>query len=147
MRIRAGEINIRKVQPEDYEATLSLIRQIPGQNRWRFDGSGFGQTFESLVKGEAQEAYVATLRQRVIGFVSLYYMRVLHHGGMVASIQELVVTEELRGRGIGRALVDFAKARAEELRCSGFELATSLPNLGRRLHAWRDCGQNQQLMT
>ena len=42
---------------------------------------------------------MATLHERIIGLISLYYMRVLHHGGTVASIQEIVVTEECVGGG------------------------------------------------
>lgn len=135
MRLHGGAIVIRRILKEDQAAILSLVRQLPGRQRWSIEG--WAQAFQGLMDGQHQEAFVATLHQRIIGFISLYYMRVLHHGGTVASIQELVVTEELRGRGIGRALVEFARGRARELRCAGTELAYGLPGLGSRL-AWRN---------
>lgn len=129
MRLYKGIIAIRRAQREDYEPILRLIGQLPGQRRnWR--GEGLDLIYETLLGGEEQEAFVATLGRRVIGFISLYYMKVLHHGGKVASVQEIVVTEELRGRGVGRALLDFARQRAKELSCVGLELAYGLPGLG-----------------
>ncbi len=144
MRLHAAGICIRRLQDGDFEAVLGLVRQLPGNlYRWTRD-AGFAQVFQDLMDGRGQEAFVATLHQRVIGFISLYYMRVLHHGGTVASIQELVVTEELRGRGVGRALVEYARSRAKELCCSGIELALGLPGLGTRRcttrHGPQDCG-------
>ncbi|MGE5549963.1 MAG: GNAT family N-acetyltransferase [Bacteroidota bacterium] len=133
MRLHAGGLCIRRMQADDLQAVLGLVRQLPGNIiRWSKEAS-FTQVFQDLLEGKGKEAFVATLHQRVIGFVSLYYMRVLHHGGTVASIQELVVTEELRGRGVGRALVDFARARAQELCCAGVEVAAGQPGLGKRL--------------
>lgn len=132
MRLHAVGLSIRRMQADDVQAVLRLARQLPGSIlRWSKDAS-FVQVFQDLLEGKGKEAFVATLHQRVIGFVSLYYMRVLHHGGTVASIQELVVTEELRGRGVGRALVDFARERARELCCAGVEVASGRPNLGWR---------------
>ncbi|MGE5549114.1 MAG: GNAT family N-acetyltransferase [Bacteroidota bacterium] len=127
MRLRAGLIEIRKIRAEDCQQVLGLLRLFPGSRLGRAGGAGCGRIFQGLMQGGAQEAFVATLHQRVIGFISLYYLNVLHHGGLVASVQELVVTEELRGRGIGRALLDFARSRARELSCAGLELAGVLP--------------------
>ena len=132
MRLRAGAIAIRRVRDDDFQEIMALLRQLPGGIRlWTEDS--LAQAFQGLLAGESQEAFVATLNQRVIGFISLYYMRVLHCGGTVANIQEWVVTEELRGRGIGRALIDFAVTRARESCCSGINLACGLPRFGGRL--------------
>ena len=128
VRLHAGGLAIRRLRPEDFEAVLALLRQLPGSRASR-SREGFARIFQALLDGEGQEAFVATLRHWIVGFVSLYYLDVLHHGGRVASIQELVVTAELRGRGIGRALIEFARARAKERHCTGTELALGLSGL------------------
>lgn len=141
LRLRPGEITIRPARLDDYPAIFALVRQLPGAIR-RWTDAGHAQIFENLLKGGGQEAFVATLRERVVGFLSLYYMRVLHHGGVVASIQEIVVTEELRGRGIGRELLDFARARARDLQCAATEMAHGFATgLGSRT-VWRRDGRN-----
>lgn len=131
MRLHANGLCIRPMRAEDRQAVYGLIRQLPGNICGRAKEAGLAQVFQDLLEGTGKEAFVATLHQRIIGFLSLYYMRVLHHGGLVASIQELVVTAELRGRGVGRALLAYARARAQEMSCIGVELAAGLPGLGR----------------
>ena len=126
LRLRQEGIIIRRVVSDDLPVVLSLVRQLAGGVHSRQSNAVIAQAFQGLIDGEAQEGFVATLHQRAIGFISLYYMKVLHYGGLVASIQELVVTEEFRGRGVDQALLEHAKKRARELGCAGLEMACGL---------------------
>jgi len=60
---------------------------------------------------------VAKAAFAVLGVLSLRVMLDLFHGRPTALIQELVVDETARGRGIGGALLDAALDRARELGC------------------------------
>jgi PhnO protein len=120
----------------DYHAVYRLYRQLVGNGDYRDE---FSRIFQSFFEGKGREAYVADVHQRVIGFVTLYYFDVLHHSGQVASIQELVVTEEFRGRGVGRTLINFVKEKLHEKQCRGLEVATDLLHGGARSF-YQKCG-------
>ena len=115
-------LQIRPVAGEDYHDVYRLYRQLvecPSEN-------DFARIFKGFFDSKEREAFVATVHERVIGFVTLYYFDVFHHCGQVASIQELVVTEEFRGRGVGKSLVGFVKKQIIERHCRGLEVATDM---------------------
>lgn len=122
MRIVAKGLQIRPMAEEDFHDVFRLYRQVVSRNTSdsEFD---FFQIFKSFLGNTAREAYVATVHQRVIGLVTLYYLDVMRHCGQIASIQELVVTEEFQGRGVGEALLEFVKAKVKEKNCRGLEVA------------------------
>jgi ribosomal protein S18 acetylase RimI-like enzyme len=118
-------LQIRPIAEEDYYDVFRLHRLLAdgifcqGEN-------DFARIFKGFFQSADREAFVATVHNRVIGFVTLYYFDVFHYGGQVASIQELVVTEEFRGRGVGQALIEFVKKQSTERHCHGLEVATDL---------------------
>lgn len=130
MRLLPVGLQIRPMAEEDYRDVYRLYRQLVGTRRtYRAaaqEEQEFSRIFRNFFQNPEREAYVATVYNHVIGFVTLYYLDVFHHSGQIASIQELVVTEEFRGRGVGKALVDFVKMKALEKHCRGLEVATDL---------------------
>lgn len=125
MRIVANGLQIRPMVEEDFRDVFRLYRQLVGKNA---DGKefDFSRIFKSFFGDPSREAYVATVHHRPIGLVTLYYLEVMHRSGKVASIQELIVTEEFQGRGVGRALIEFVKQKVKEKHCKGLEVATDL---------------------
>lgn len=68
--------------------------------------------------------YLTAEEGRVVGFLSLH-MLLLHHTGPIAEIQELAVLPEMRGRGVGSALLCCAKEIARRKSCSQLEVCCS----------------------
>jgi len=54
----------------------------------------------------------------VRGFVSVHMDRLLHHASLVGEVQELVVEEAWRGRGMGAELLRAARREAKAAGCS-----------------------------
>lgn len=131
-------LQIRPVAREDYKDVYRLYRQLVSTVQYRSEND-FARIFQSFMNSDEREAFVATVHNRVIGFVTLYYFDVFHHCGQVASIQELVVTEEFRGRGVGKALVGFVRKQTTERHCRGLEVATDMWQGGAKLF-YRKCG-------
>jgi ribosomal protein S18 acetylase RimI-like enzyme len=145
MRLTPIGLQIRPVAEGDYDDIYRLYRQLISSNRCQSEND-FARIFKSLLNSQEREAFVATVHNRVIGFVTLYYLDVFHYGGQVASIQELVVTEEFRGRGVGQALVEFVKKQTAERNCHGLEVATDLWQGGAKSF-YKRCGfQGRSLM-
>jgi len=129
MRLYPVGLQIRPMTDEDYRDVYRLYRQLMGVNcavPGKVAENNFARIFKGFINSGEREAYVATLQNNVIGFVTLYYLEVFHYCGQVVSIQEMVVTEEFRGRGVGQALVDFVKQKASEKNCRGLEVATDM---------------------
>jgi GNAT superfamily N-acetyltransferase len=125
MRIVSNALQIRPIAQQDYQDVFRMHRQLAGNSF--FGGElEFSRIFKSFFERKDREAYVAALHNRAIGFVTLYYMDVLHRSGQIVSIQELVVTEEFRGRGVGQTLIEFVKQKVKEHHCRGMEVATDL---------------------
>jgi GNAT superfamily N-acetyltransferase len=110
-------INIRKARKEDCERILELVRELARYERApnevtvtleHFIQSGFGYK-------PVWWAFVAEVDGVVQGF-ALYYIRFSTWKGQRMYLEDFLVTEKLRGQGIGKALFDEliieAKAKA-----------------------------------
>jgi ribosomal protein S18 acetylase RimI-like enzyme len=138
MKLLPIGLQIRPMTNDDYRDVYRLYRQLVGTSLINREKE-FERIFLSFFSSGEREAYVATVHNNVIGFVTLYYLDVFHHSGQVASIQELVVTEEFRGRGVGQALVDFVKHLVLERHYQGLEVATDLWQSGAKSF-YEKCG-------
>lgn len=77
-----------------------------------FIENGFG-------KNPVWEAFVAVNDQEEIVGISLYYMRYSTWKGLRLYLEDLIVTESARGKGIGKMLFDQTVAEARNLKLSG----------------------------
>jgi ribosomal protein S18 acetylase RimI-like enzyme len=125
MRTTPIGLQIRPMAEADYRDVYRIYRQLFSRAFLGGDGV-FSRIFQKFFGTSDREAFVATVNEHVIGFVTLYYLDVLHHSGLVASIQDLVVTEEFRGRGVGKSMIEFVKRQVTEKQCKGLEVATDL---------------------
>jgi ribosomal protein S18 acetylase RimI-like enzyme len=149
MRLLPIGLQIRPMVDEDYRDVYRLFRQLAGTSTSTYDNDtekNFSRIFKGFFNSSEREAYVAAINNNVIGFVTLYYLDVFHHSGQIASIQELVVTEEFRGRGVGKIFVEFVQRKATEKHCHGLEVATDLWQGGAKSF-YEKCGlQGKSLM-
>jgi GNAT superfamily N-acetyltransferase len=109
-------MNIRKAVKGDCPAMLELVRELALYEKapdevtvdpQHFEESGFGQN-------PVWWALVAeTDAKQVVGF-ALYYIRYSTWKGQVLYLEDLLVTESMRGQGIGHQLVDQLVIEAKE---------------------------------
>lgn len=66
--------------------------------------------------------FIAAEGLEVIGYVALSHRPQMRLGGRLASIDELVVCEARRGRGVGSQLLEAAIAHARSLYCVRIEV-------------------------
>lgn len=136
MRLSPVGLQIRLMAEVDYREVYRLYRQMSGTSCNEVE---FSRIFNKFLSGNDREAYVAIVYKRIIGLVTLYYFDAFRYSGPIASIQELFVTEEFRGRGVGKALVEFVKAKICEKQCHGLVIATDLRRSGAKSF-YENCG-------
>lgn len=121
------DIQIRKAVKEDCQRLLELIQELAIYERApeevtvslsHFEESGFGENpvwwaFVALTTGPDGNPFIA-------GF-ALYYVRYSTWKGQTMYLEDIIVTESMRGKGIGNML--FQKLREEALE-KGFRRIT-----------------------
>ncbi|HET7373163.1 MAG TPA: GNAT family N-acetyltransferase [Gemmatimonadaceae bacterium] len=84
---------------------------------------------ERLVRSGAR-ALVATSGSEVIGLATVHLRSTINHAAPLAQLTLLVVDEERRSQGVGRALVDEAEAWARAQGCRRIIVTTALNRTG-----------------
>jgi len=115
------EINIRKAVKEDCVRMTELVYELAVYERApheitvglkHFIESGFGEN-------PVWEAFVAELPSgEVVGF-ALWYIRYSTWKGQRMYLEDLLVTESMRGKGIGKLLFDALIEECKQKRYSG----------------------------
>jgi GNAT superfamily N-acetyltransferase len=112
--------NIRTGTKEDIPQVLDLVKELAEyensldqvQNTVeRMIQDGFGdQPVYGLIVAEREEAIVG---------ISIYYYRYSTWKGKRMYLEDIVVTENLRGHGIGSQLFDATVQKGKETKCTG----------------------------
>ncbi len=117
-------VQIRDCRGDDFESVLELLTQLwPGTE---IDPDAMRQVFQRLLDWVDCQVFCAVVAGRMVGFCDFFVRYSLWQQGKLAYVDELVVDESMRGRGIGASLLDRAAHIAEGLGCSRIELDTDL---------------------
>jgi GNAT superfamily N-acetyltransferase len=112
------ELALRAATEDDLPAILSLTAQL-GQD----DGKVLGleeavRIFARMKSYPDYRMYVALLNGRVVGTFSLLIMdNMAHLGARSAILEDVVVEEGLRGRGIGKRIMGYAGSLCRDKGC------------------------------
>jgi PhnO protein len=113
----------RKVTDTDASRIYQMVCKLEDK---KLDERIFQEIFAQNIQDPKIRYIVAELDGDVVGFVSLHMQQLLHQTGRVAEIHELFVESTVRGKGIGKGLIEFAKQIADENNCKTFEVACNL---------------------
>jgi GNAT superfamily N-acetyltransferase len=115
--------NIRHAQREDCSAMLELILELAVYEKapdevtvdpFHFEESGFGLN-------PVWWAFVVENQEKKVVAFALYYIRYSTWKGQVMYLEDILVTEALRGKGIGKMLIERLIQEAKE---KGFKRMT-----------------------
>ena len=112
---------IRPAVESDERSVYDLITTLMG---FPLDREAFHDVFARNLHSESVLYYVAESNGAIVGFGSLHIELLLHHAGLAGEIQELVVHETVRSKGIGAELVSRLEEEAEKRGCVSIEVTT-----------------------
>jgi GNAT superfamily N-acetyltransferase len=116
-------MSIRFAKPEDKEQILNLLDELLTDDALKRGKKpdhtpvikAGDQMFDSFLKDDKSKIYVAAEDEEVLGVAIFYQFPVLRRGNHRVQLEELVVAQDHRGKGIGTALVkaviNWCKAR------------------------------------
>ena len=115
MSASSETFNVSPLQVADYHrGFLQLLEQLT-----TVDTESFSiESFASQMSKVNSEVYVIRQDDKVIATAALLIEhKFIHGGGSIGHIEDVVVDRNYRGNGLGRIIIDYLTARAEEKGC------------------------------
>jgi GNAT superfamily N-acetyltransferase len=134
-------IVIRKAKKSDLPAIKGLLAELIDamDDTECIDMQVAPKIWEHVIKDARSHFLVATARTTPVGLIHFAIRQTLLHRSPSAMIDELVVTKEYQGKGIGKQLVLAAIERCRQLGCCEVEVSTERSNVKARKF-YRKCG-------
>ncbi len=107
------DVKIREIEKSDLEKgfleSLDSLRKASD-----LDPGRAKEIFENIKSNPNHKIFVAIVDEKVVGSTTLFIEpKFIHQGGLVGHIEDVVVSKEFQGKGIGEKLIeaslDFAK--------------------------------------
>ena len=123
------ELRIRAARESDLPLIVGLLANDPlGSQRERLEDplpESYLRAFEAIAADPNHALIVASLGGSVIGVLQLTFIpHMTYQGGWRAQIEGVRVIETSRSTGVGRALIEWAIARARDRGCHVVQLTT-----------------------
>lgn len=116
-------VSIRLAEESDEASVYELVTALMAVS---LDQKSFHDVFVQNLRDDNVLYYVVERDGFVIGFASLHIEPQLHHAGLVGEMQELIVHETVRDKGIGAQLVSRLEQEAEKRGCVSIEVTTKI---------------------
>lgn len=118
--MNAEVVTVRTFESADARSIAVLIRQLG----YAADETFITSRLALLASSANDRIYVAECRARIVGLLSFHVFPLFHEPACLGRITALVVKEDSRGRGVGRALIEAAETFAWKVGCSRVEVTS-----------------------
>jgi len=137
----AARITIEPAQEADLPSIrLLLVELMEAMNDTEgFDIDRAVGNCRTLMNSPSHYVFVARQGNRVVGFVNFATRQTVLHPAPSALIDELVISENSRGMGVGKLLIQAVVDKSRELGCCEIEVSTEKTNAKAR-RFYKTCG-------
>lgn len=140
---------IREATTSDQAEVFDLLRQLmtSATAESPVNQPGAVETFRKVVGEEQGTILLADEDGQILGMLTLSYPVAIRCGGIYSCIEEFIVTEQARGKGVGGKLLNAAIQKAAEK--GSYELQVNRPSEDGYpvyiRHGWKDLGKHLNL--
>ena len=120
----ASALVLRAAQPTDLHNIEHLLLDL-GYAHPASEGERLAEVFRAILNDQRRHTWIAEVDGTVRGMMTLSTSPQLRLAGLQVTIEELVVQDGDRGRGVGTALVARAQEYAREVKAKRLELHTN----------------------
>lgn len=114
-------LSIRKILPGDAAVVARLMLELG----YRISPEDLLRNIERQQRTGLEQAFVAELNGNLLGVVGCSVVGMLHQPELIGRMTTLVVTEQARGKRVGRALVECAEQYFSAHGCSRIEVTSN----------------------
>ena len=141
------DILVREATKSDLPAIGKLLKGLVNaiDNTEGIDTGIPIKTWERLLNNAGSYFLVAEREGTPVGFINFMVRQTILHRSPSALIDELVVAEEYRGKGVGKQLVQAAIEKCRQLGCCEIEVSTEKTNIEAR-EFYEKCGFEERGM-
>jgi GNAT superfamily N-acetyltransferase len=144
-------LQIRRANDKDEEAVFKLFGKLSSRQRtdeYKVDQDTGIEVFRNIIRAPSQGVIILAIEEgEILGAITLSFPIAIRCSGPYARIEEFIVDEEQRGKGVGTKLLDEAIEAAVSIGC--FDLQVNNPSdLGLPLYnerGFKDSGNYMRL--
>jgi GNAT superfamily N-acetyltransferase len=135
------DILVREATKSDLPAIGKLLEELTDaiDNTEGIDAGIAIKNCERLLRNAGSHFLVAAREGKPVGLINFAVRQTILHRSPSALIDEVVVAERYRGKGVGRQLVQAAIEKCRQLGCCEVEVSTEKTNLEARKF-YKKCG-------
>jgi ribosomal protein S18 acetylase RimI-like enzyme len=124
----AIDLHFELAQEADVETLLGLARAFHFEEGRPLDSASETAVMQ-IVRGEPlARAWIARIEQRAVGYVVVTLGYSIEYGGRDGFIDDLYLVPQLRGRGLGKKILDFTLCQAARLGIGTLHLEVETDN-------------------
>jgi len=120
-------MEVMKATAKDLDSAYKLMCELENKE---LSFEMFREGYLSNLNNAGREYFIAFISGDAIGFLSLAVDYRLFCADKVAVIDELVVAEQYRSKGVGKALLDVATEYAKNMQCAYMAVTSSVKRVG-----------------
>ncbi len=109
--------SFRPVTSQDIDTIVSLMQDFYAIDSYPIDPEQSKLLFQTFISNEnLGKAWLIYHNNEIAGYVIVTFVFSFEYGGTIAFLDELYLTEKVRGKGIGKLAVQFIQTEALKLK-------------------------------
>ena len=123
----------KKIGHSDIETIVNLMKDFYAIDNYLIDLGISKKLFSEFIDNESLgQAWLIYSKDEVVGYVILTFVFNFEYKGKIAFVDELYLTKNARGKGIGKQTMEFVKSQAAELKLKLLYLEVETHNANAR---------------